>query len=215
MTLKFACQHRFSSGFQLDLEIYASQECTVLMGPSGSGKTTILSMIAGVLKPDQGIISISEELVFDSNKGINQLAERRGVGYVFQEPNLFPHMTVMENLNFGKRWRPETGPAIDIERLIEVLEIGHLLNRRSQNLSGGEQQRVAMGRALASRPRILLMDEPVVHVDPELRLRLVGYLKELLSSSGIPLIYVTHASDEAAQTGGQIFEIKDGRVKDP
>ncbi len=121
MTLRFACQHCFSSGFQLDLEICASQACTVLMGPSGSGKTTILSMIAGALTPDQGAISISEELVFDSSQGINQPAERRGVGYVFQEPNLFPHMTVMENLNFGKRWRPETGPAIDIERLIEVL----------------------------------------------------------------------------------------------
>ena len=213
MIVNFDCQHHYSSGFHLELAFCAKGECTVLMGPSGSGKTSILSMIAGVVEPDQGSISIGDQLVFDSVKRINVPAEDRGVGYVFQKPNLFPHMTVLENLNFGTRWRRGSGPSIDQERLIDVLEIGHLLHRGSNQLSGGEQQRVAMGRALASRPRLLLMDEPVAHIDPKLRLKLIGFLKELLESSGIPLIYVTHAADEAERLGGDVFEINRGRLK--
>lgn len=212
MNLKFACQHAYPAGFILELSFQTERLCTVLLGPSGSGKSTVLAMIAGTLLPKAGRITIDDQVVFDSQQGIRIAPQHRGVGCVFQQPHLFPHMTVLENLRFGKRWRTSQGTAIDFDRMVEMLEIQDILERRPANLSGGEKQRVAMGRALASGPRLLLMDEPVAHVDLELRMKVVGYLQELVDEWEVPVIYVTHSPQEASSFAGEILKIRDGRL---
>ena len=213
MSVDFRCQHRYQDGFSLDVAFQAGQRCTVLFGPSGSGKTSILSMIAGVMNPDAGTIEIHGEQVLDTTNDICVTPEKRGVGYVFQDPNLFPHMTIRKNLEFGRRWRSPQTTSIDLKRIIEVLEIDDLLARRPAGLSGGEKQRVAMGRALASGPRLLLMDEPVAHLDSELRMRVLDYLQRLLEEWNIPVIYVTHDRAEAERLGDSFLRIRTGRLE--
>ncbi|MDG2012979.1 MAG: ATP-binding cassette domain-containing protein [Pirellulaceae bacterium] len=212
MNLEFDCQHTYPAGFTMELSFQTEHQCTVLLGPSGSGKTSVLAMIAGTMQPNAGRITIDDQVVFDSQEGICVPPQHRGVGYVFQQTHLFPHMSVLDNLRFGRRWRSPQNTAIDFDRMVEMLEIQNLLERRPANLSGGEKQRVAMGRALASGPRLLLMDEPVAHVDLELRLKIVRYLQELLEEWEVPVIYVTHSPQEASSFSGQILKIRDGRM---
>ena len=212
MSVKFACRHQYKDGFMVNAAFEAEGRCTVLFGPSGSGKTSVLSMIAGVLNPRKGAIEVNDDVVLDTSKGICVKPEHRGVGYVFQDPNLFPHLTVAQNLEFGCKWRRPQSKSIDLKRIIEVLEIEHLLQRHPGGLSGGEKQRVAMGRALASGPRLLLMDEPVAHLDSELRIKVLDYLQRSLHEWDVPVIYVTHSREEANLLADSVKFMNDGRM---
>jgi molybdate transport system ATP-binding protein len=212
MNVRFDCRHRYADGFRLQAAFAAEGQCTVLFGPSGSGKTSILSMIAGVLRPDSGRISVDGRIVLDTSDGICLRPEHRHVGYVFQESNLFPHMSVRQNLEFGQRWRKSLQNGTDLRRIIDVLEIETLLERRPGSLSGGEKQRVALGRALASSPRLLLMDEPVAHLDSHLRSKVLDYLQRSLEEWNIPALYVTHSREEADLLADRILNIRQGQV---
>ncbi|HUJ88196.1 MAG TPA: ATP-binding cassette domain-containing protein, partial [Burkholderiales bacterium] len=145
--------------FQLDAQFEAEGGVTALFGRSGSGKTSLVNIIAGLLRPERGRIELDGQTLFDSEHGIDVPAERRRIGYVFQEGRLFPHLTVRQNLLFGRWFNRAAGPRIEFEQVVQLLGIDHLLARRPGALSGGEKQRVAIGRALLAGPRLLLMDE--------------------------------------------------------
>ena len=186
---------------------------TALFGPSGAGKTSVVNMIAGLLKPDRGRIALGDTVLFDSAARIDVPAHRRRVGYVFQEGRLFPHMTVAQNLDYG-RWMSGL-PADDAERerIVELLDIGALLTRRPGHLSGGERQRVAFGRALLMKPRLLLLDEPLASLDRARKLEILPYLARLRDESQVPMIYVSHQAGEIQRLCSQVVRIEDGRVE--
>ncbi|HEV8680634.1 MAG TPA: ATP-binding cassette domain-containing protein, partial [Stellaceae bacterium] len=153
-------RHSFGS-FTLDAALDAEGGLIALFGRSGAGKTTLINAIAGLLRPERGRIVIAGEVLTETERGLFIPARRRRIGYVFQEGRLFPHLTVRQNLLYGRWFAPSGGPATEIDHVVELLGIGALLGRRPANLSGGEKQRVAIGRALLARPRLLVMDEPL------------------------------------------------------
>ncbi len=211
MSVLFDCQHRYRDGFQLGVQFLTQDPCTVIVGPSGSGKTSILSMIAGTIQPDSGHIEIGNQVVLDTKSGRHTPCELRGVGFVFQEPRLFPHLTVLENLRFGQRWRKHQAQEVALERVAQVLEITPLLHRVPELLSGGEKQRVAIGRALASGPKLLLMDEPMSSLDQGLKLRVLDYLRRVIDEWQIPVIYVTHSTAERELIADRTIWIEAGQ----
>src|SRR6185503_7433666 len=161
--LIFDCRHRYPAGFELEARFEAGAGVTALFGPSGSGKSTVLSIIAGMRRPDAGTVRLGDRVLFDAARGICLPPEKRGIGFVFQDLLLFPHLTVEANLRFGARRRPTR--AIPFERVVEVLELGALLRRHPHTLSGGERQRTALGRAILRGPELLLLDEPLTALD--------------------------------------------------
>ncbi len=165
--LRFDCRFSYPTGFGLNFSFAADSGVTALVGPSGSGKTTILNLIAGLLMPTAGSISLNGEALFDSKRGVNLAPEKRGVGYVFQDYQLFPHLSVGQNLRYGQLRTRHTG--VHFERIISILEVGDLLRRYPYSLSGGQKQRVAVGRALLRNPKLLLLDEPLSALDASLR----------------------------------------------
>ncbi|MGI9518924.1 MAG: molybdenum ABC transporter ATP-binding protein [Pirellulaceae bacterium] len=212
MNLNFQCRHRYADGFELDVEFTTDHDCTVIFGPSGSGKTSILSIIAGTVLPDSGRIALGDHILLDRGQDICLRPERRGVGYVFQEPLLFPHQTVAANLEFGKRYRAEQSRDIDIDRVAEVLEIGDLMTRMPDTLSGGQRQRVALGRDVASGPDLLLMDEPIASLDEGLKLKILAWLERVIDEWEVPVLYVTHSHAEVSRLGRHVLLIESGRV---
>jgi molybdate transport system ATP-binding protein len=180
---------------------------TVLFGPSGSGKTSVLNMIAGLIDPSHGHIRVAGETLFDEdwdpwNYG-SMPASKRRAGYVFQEPRLFPHLRVRANLLYGRRG--EGG--LDVDETIALLGIAHLLDRWPRTLSGGEARRVAIGRALLSNPRFLLLDEPLSSLDRARREEIMALIERLRDTAGLPILMVTHDREEAARLGTRIVEI--------
>jgi molybdate transport system ATP-binding protein len=210
--LEFACTLRYLSGFVLDADFSTRTSVTVLSGPSGSGKTTILSILAGLLRPDRGRIRLDSTVLFDSDAGINLPPESRRIGYVFQDYLLFPHLSVRRNLLYGWRRRPADARPPSLERVVEVLQLGDTLDRLPHTLSGGQRQRVALGRALLCGPRLLLLDEPLASVDEALRQRVLGYIEHVLHEWDIPTLYVTHNAAEAERLARQVVRIESGRV---
>lgn len=211
MSVKVDISHRFK-GFDLDVHFHAPAGVTALFGPSGAGKTTIIQAIAGLLTPESGQIEIGDRPVFDSATQTNRAPQRRRVGYVFQEARLFPHMSVAQNLTFGPRAR---GQSIDTgyqDQLVEMLGLGGLLDRRPRALSGGEKQRVALGRALLSMPDILLLDEPLAALDVARKEDILPYLERLRDHTCLPMIYVSHAVSEVARLANHVVLLKDGKV---
>jgi molybdate transport system ATP-binding protein len=200
--------------FSLDALIAAPEKGVIaLFGPSGSGKTTIVNALAGLTKPDQGLIRLGDDVLFDSGKRIDVPAERRRIGYVFQDARLFPHMSVRDNLLYGER-RAGTSPArATLNDVVDLLAIGPLLSRSPYGLSGGERQRIALGRALLSRPRLLLMDEPLASLDEARKAEVLPYLDRLHTTSGVPIIYVSHAGEEVTRLADFLVLLADGRVK--
>ena len=183
---------------------------TALFGPSGSGKTSVVNMVAGLVTPDRGRISCNGTLLFDS-AGANLPPHRRHIGYVFQDGRLFPHMTVAQNLDYGRRmYRLAADPAAHT-RIVEMLDIGHLLARRPGKLSGGERQRVAIGRALLMRPRLLLLDEPLASLDGARKREIFPYLLRLRDET-VPMIYVSHHAAEVKRIASTVVRIDSGRV---
>ncbi|MEI8632738.1 ATP-binding cassette domain-containing protein [Vibrio sp. PP-XX7] len=184
---------------------------TALCGHSGAGKTTIINMIAGLIAPDAGRIEMDHCIFFDAVKHINRPPEQRDVGYIFQDKRLFNFMSVKRNLLFSGK-TDEKSPFF--EEIVRLLGIGELLTRKPTFLSGGEAQRVAIGRALLSKPRLLLLDEPMSYLDHHCRNALMNYLKRIPEQFGIPLILVTHSLAEIERLADRIFRIENGTLSD-
>jgi molybdate transport system ATP-binding protein len=202
--------------FRLDAAFEgAGDGLTVLFGPSGAGKSSVLAAVAGALKPEAGRVALGDEVLYDSAAGIDVPMERRRIGWVFQDARLFPHLSVEGNLRFGLKRAPpslsQAGP-IRFEEAVEVLGIGHLLNRRPRELSGGERQRVGLGRALLSQPRLLLMDEPLASLDAQRRAEILPFLERVKTSFATPILYVTHSLAEAVRLGDRMAVMRDGQV---
>ena len=198
--------------FAITAKFEAIGSATALFGPSGSGKTSIVSMVAGLVTPDRGRIQSNEALLFDSNAGVNVPPHRRGIGYVFQDGRLFPHMTVAQNLDYGRRMYRLPYDAEARDRIVALLDIGRMLDRRPGNLSGGERQRVAIGRALLMQPRLLLLDEPLASLDAARKREIFPYLLRLRDETAVPMIYVSHQPGEVRRIATTVVRIDAGRV---
>ena len=185
---------------------------TVLFGPSGAGKTTVVNMIAGLLRPDRGRIALDDEVMFDNAAGIDVPAWRRRIGYVFQEGRLFPHLSVKHNLDYGRWMGGHAADPAAFSHAVELLDIGHLLDRRPGKLSGGERQRVAVGRALLMRPRLLLLDEPLASLDEARKADILPYLERLRDEAKVPMIYVSHDAAEVRRIASRVVRLDAGRV---
>jgi len=201
-----------------DIELPASG-ISVVFGTSGSGKTTLLRAIAGLEPSATGRVALGQRVWQDDTAGVRVPAWRRGVGYVFQEASLFEHLDVAGNIAYGLRWR-QTGAAPEprgdardtVDALVELLGIGALMSRRVDTLSGGERQRVAIARALAVRPALLLLDEPLAALDFARRDEILDWLLQLRSSTGTPMLYVTHSLEELARLADLAVVLVGGRV---
>ena len=211
MSLKVAVEKRLGS-FLLDVAFDAPTPGIVaLFGPSGCGKSTTINIIAGLLVPDDGEISLGEDVLLDTRRKIAIAAERRGIGYVFQDARLFPHLNVASNLRYAQR-RARRAPYVSLERVLAMLDLEPLLSRRVHRLSGGERQRVALGRALLSQPRLLLLDEPLAALDRDRREEVLPYLETLRDQLAIPMIYVSHQFDEVLRLATHIVLMQAGKV---
>jgi molybdate transport system ATP-binding protein len=185
---------------------------TALFGPSGAGKTSLVNMIAGLLKPDRGCIVLENTILFDAAKAINVPPHRRQIGYVFQEGRLFPHLSVRQNLDYGRRMSGQPRDLTEFERVASLLGVTHLLQRRPRMLSGGERQRVAIGRALLMQPRLLLLDEPLASLDAGHKGEILPYLVRLRDEAAIPMVYVSHIDAEVRQIATTVVRLNEGRV---
>ncbi|NUB44466.1 molybdenum ABC transporter ATP-binding protein [Fertoebacter nigrum] len=209
MTLSVSLRHGFGS-FALDLAFEAPPGVTVLFGRSGSGKTSVVNAVAGLLRPDAGRISLGDTLLCDTTRRIHVPPHRRRIGYVFQDARLFPHLTVRGNLLYG-RWFTQRA-TVPLDHVVDLLGIGALLDRRPGALSGGEKQRVAIGRALLAEPRLLLMDEPLAALDEARKAEILPYLERLRDEVAVPVLYVSHALAEVARLATTLVVLEGGRV---
>lgn len=193
---------------QLRAHFVAAAGVTALFGPSGAGKTSILDMIAGLLPPDRGRIAVAGEVLFDSAAGVDLRPEKRNCGYVFQDGRLFPHRRVRENLLFGWNLAPPERRWLEFDAAVSFLGIGHLLERMPHTLSGGEAQRVAIGRALLSGPRVLLMDEPLSSLDGKRRNEIMHVIERIRDELRAPILYVSHDRAEIQRLATTVIEVE-------
>ncbi|MDL2267657.1 molybdenum ABC transporter ATP-binding protein [Desulfovibrio sp. OttesenSCG-928-G15] len=199
--------------FSLDVRFSGKADgVTALCGPSGSGKTSVINMVAGLSRPDSGTISLAGNLLFDSAAGICLPPEARRVGYVFQEGRLFPHLSIRANLTYGMKLIPRAKRVIHLDQVVGLLGIEHLLSRRPRKLSGGEKQRVAIGRALLISPFALLMDEPLASLDEARKEELLPYIATVNKEFHIPVLYVSHAMEEVERIADTVIRMENGRV---
>jgi molybdate transport system ATP-binding protein len=198
--------------FSIAASFVSEGRVTGLFGASGSGKTTLVNMIAGLLRPDRGTIIIDGEVVDDTAAAIHVPTYRRRIGYVFQDARLFPHLNVAQNLDYGRQMNRLPRDPAQQKRIVDLLDIGALLDRRPGKLSGGERQRVALGRALLSKPRLLLLDEPLGALDEGRKLEILPYLVRLRDEANVPMVYVSHDAAELRQVATQIVMLRAGRV---
>ena len=198
--------------FELKVHFKAPASATALFGPSGAGKTSVVNMIAGLIAPDRGSIVLDDNVLFDAASGIDVPAHRRRIGYVFQDGRLFPHLSVRQNLDYGRRMYGRPRDAAEFERIAALLGIGHLLDRRPGRLSGGERQRVAIGRALLMGPRLLLLDEPLASLDAAHKREILPYLARLRDQAGVPMVYVSHLAAEVRRIATAVVRLDDGRA---
>jgi molybdate transport system ATP-binding protein len=198
--------------FSLQVSFTSAGRVTGLFGASGAGKTSLINMIAGLLRPDRGVIAIDGETLDDTAAGGHVPAHRRRIGYVFQDARLFPHLDIRQNLDYGRRMNRLALDPAQHKRVTDLLDIGHLLDRRPGKLSGGERQRVALGRALLAQPRLLLLDEPLGSLDEERKVEILPYLIRLRDEANVPMVYVSHDADEMRQLATQVVMLKRGRA---
>ena len=198
--------------FSLQAAFTSEGRVTGLFGASGAGKTSLINMIAGLLRPDRGTIAIDGEVLDDTVARVHVPAHRRRIGYVFQDARLFPHLDVAQNLDYGRRMNGLPDDPAQRSRITDLLDIGGLLNRRPGQLSGGERQRTALGRALLSKPRLLLLDEPLGSLDEGRKVEILPYLVRLRDEASTPMVYVSHDAAEMRQLATQIVLLRNGRV---
>ncbi len=198
--------------FSLVAAFRSDAPIVALFGRSGSGKSTIVEAVAGTVAPQRGRVVIGDRVLYDSGSGIDLAPERRRVGCVFQDGLLFPHLDVRANLAYGERLTPAPERFIDSERVIALLGIASLLDRRPANLSGGEKQRVAIGRALLTSPRILLLDEPLASLDGPRKAEILAYVELLRDELRLPMVYVSHAIEEVTRIADRVVVIAEGAV---
>jgi molybdate transport system ATP-binding protein len=207
--------HKNFPGFTLAMDQQFTGERIGIFGPSGSGKSTLVSLIAGLERPDSGTIVLDGETLFNASLGINLPPERRRIGIVFQHAHLFPHLSVRDNLLYGYRRTPSAVRGIDPEGIVDALGLEELLQRGVARLSGGEKQRVALGRALLANPRLLLMDEPLSALDDTLRFQIIPYLKDVTARFRIPYLYISHSLLEIRLLTDQVIATSGGTAAAP
>jgi molybdate transport system ATP-binding protein len=202
--------------FRLAARFSAPSGLTALFGRSGSGKTTLVDIVGGLVRPDRGRVAVDGQVLVDGDSGVFVPRHRRRLGYVFQDSRLFPHLNVRRNLLYG-RWfnsaaRGGGAAAADFDTVVDLLGIRPLLARAPESLSGGEKQRVAIGRALLAHPRLLLMDEPLASLDEERRGEILPYIERLRDEAGVPILYVSHSATEVARLATTVVLLNEGRV---
>ncbi len=197
--------------FHLAVRFSAEAPIVGLFGRSGAGKSSVINAIAGITRPERGHIRINDAYLFDADRGIDLPPDRRRIGYVFQDALLFPHMDVESNLLYGRRLRPSHDCFIEEARVVELLGLGALLHRKPRTLSGGEKQRVAIGRALLAQPRILLMDEPLASLDIPRKTEILDYVERLRDELNIPIVYVSHSVAEISRLADTVVVLSDGK----
>ncbi|WP_120501774.1 molybdenum ABC transporter ATP-binding protein [Roseovarius sp. EL26] len=208
MSLSVELSHRFDD-FHLDLSFEAGAGVTAIFGPSGAGKSTIAHAISGLLRPDAGRIVLQDRVLLDSATYVR--ASKRRIGYVFQDGRLFPHLNVAGNLRFGARFAPQPADTQQHEKIVEMLGLEDLMERRPKQLSGGEKQRVALARALLSQPELLLLDEPLSALDEPRKEAILPYLERLRDQVRMPIVYISHSVAEVARLADQLVIIKAGK----
>ena len=198
---------------KLSVRFNAASGVTALFGSSGAGKTSVVNMIAGLLTPDSGSIALDDTVLFDAAAAINVPPYQRRIGYVFQEGRLFPHLSVRQNLDYGRRMSRRAPDADELERIVALLDLGALIDRRPRMLSGGERQRVAVGRALLTRPRLLLLDEPLASLGGAHKREILPFLVRLRDEAGVPMVYVSHTAAELRRIATDVVRIESGSVR--
>jgi molybdate transport system ATP-binding protein len=210
MTLAVDIKHRLGR-FLLDVRFDANSGLIALFGRSGSGKTSVINIVAGLIRPDEGCVKVDDDVLVDTKQRLFVPSHRRRIGYVFQEGRLFPHLTVRQNLLYG-RWFARASPGDDLDRVVDLLGLGGLLDRRPGRLSGGEKQRVAIGRALLSNPRLLLMDEPLASLDEPRKAEILPYVERLRDHGNVPIVYVSHSIAEVTRLASAMVLLSEGKV---
>ncbi|CUH77010.1 Sulfate/thiosulfate import ATP-binding protein CysA [Tritonibacter multivorans] len=211
MVFEVELRHR-QGAFDLDASFAAPAGVTVLFGRSGSGKSTVIKSVAGLLPPDQGRIALGGRVVFDRQRGVNIPPHKRRVGYVFQDGLLFPHLNVRQNLKYGQRFAPRHTRFEGFDKIVHMLGLDALLDRFPGQLSGGEKQRVAIGRALLSGPEVLLADEPLSALDDPRKAEILPYFERMRDELQIPILYVSHSPDEVARLATTIVVLERGKI---
>lgn len=198
--------------FTLDAAFAATSGITALFGPSGSGKSTILALMAGLLQPSRGLIAFGDRVVVDTREGIAVAKHNRRIGLVFQDSQLFPHMTVSQNLKFAQYFSAASRSGIELAPVVAALGIEGLLTRRPPGLSGGEKQRVALARALLSGPDVLLLDEPLASLDAARREEILPLIERMRDEFAVPMLYVSHSAGEVLRLANHVVKLDRGRV---
>ena len=200
--------------FTLDAEFATDGKITAIFGPSGAGKTSLINVIAGLIEPESGRVAVDGTALLDTERGIDIAAHKRRIGYVFQESRLFPHLTVRQNLLYGRWFAPRQLRQASFEEVTDLLNLGPLLHRGTRQLSGGEKQRAAIGRALLAAPRLLLLDEPLSSLDEARKQEVMPFLERLRDHARMPIIYVSHSVSEIERLANTVVFMESGRVID-
>lgn len=211
MSLSVAIRHELGR-FTLDVSFASEAPLVALFGASGSGKTSVVNAVAGLLRPTEGRIEVNGRVLVDSAAGLFVPAHRRRIGYVFQDARLFPHLTVRQNLRYGRFFAARKDHGTGFADIVDLLGIGHLLDRRPAGLSGGEVSRVAIGRALLAGPELILMDEPLASLDEARKAEILPFIERLRDEIGLSILYVSHAAAEVARLASDIVVLAGGRV---
>ncbi|MDX8511618.1 molybdenum ABC transporter ATP-binding protein [Mesorhizobium captivum] len=211
MTIVVDISHRLGD-FAIEANFESAGRLTALFGPSGSGKSTLINLIAGLIRPEKGRIAVDGRVLVDTAAGIFVPMHKRRIGMVFQDARLFPHMSVAGNLRYGRWFTPPSERYANMDAVVDLLGIGHLLDRRPAKLSGGEKQRVAIGRALLASPKLLLMDEPLASLDEARKAEILPYIERLRDETRIPIVYVSHSIAEVARLASDVVVLSQGKV---